>query len=69
MDENSKITTYEAGYQELNSIIETLEKGDQSLEKTLELVSRAKVLLDYCGSQLKQAQKQLEVLQTDSDIC
>ena len=69
MDQTSKITTYEAGYQELNSIIETLEKGDQSLEKTLELVSRAKVLLDYCGSQLKQAQKQLEVLQTDSDIC
>lgn len=69
MDENGKITTYEAGYQELNSIIETLEKGDQSLEKTLELVSRAKTLLDYCGSQLQEAQKQLEVLQADSDIC
>lgn len=69
MDEANKISTYEAGYQELNSIIETLEKGDQSLEKTLELVSRAKTLLDYCGHQLKEAQKQLEILQTDSEIC
>ncbi len=68
MDEVSQISSYEAGYQELNSIVETLEKGDQSLEKTLELVSRAKVLLDYCGSQLKEAQKQLEILQTDSEI-
>ncbi len=69
MNEVSRAQTYEESYQELNVIIDTLERGDQSLEKTLQLVARAKVLLDYCGNQLKEAQKQLEILQADSEIC
>lgn len=69
MNEVSQAQTYEESYQELNVIIDTLERGDQSLEKTLQLVARAKVLLDYCGNQLKEAQKQLEILQADSEIC
>lgn len=69
MEGTSKTQTYEASYQELNAIIDTLEKGDQSLENTLKLVARAKELLDYCGCQLKEAQEQLEILQSDSEIC
>ncbi|MGM9992944.1 MAG: exodeoxyribonuclease VII small subunit [Candidatus Bruticola sp.] len=64
MKDQDQALSYEAAYQELETIVSNLEKGEQSLEETLKMTTRAKELFDYCTDQLKEAQEQLEILQS-----
>lgn len=56
--------SYEEAVARLKEIIALLETDEQSLETTLVLMAEGKVLLKYCSDQLKEAENQLEILQS-----
>lgn len=55
--------TYEAAYQELQTIIAALERGEQTLEEALKLYERGQALVKRCMTLLDQAELQVQILQ------
>lgn len=55
--------SYEAAFQELQSIVAALESGDQTLEEALALYERGQALVRHCSTLLEQAELKVQVLQ------
>lgn len=66
MDKNdTKITSYEAAYQELMEIVQDIENGDISVDVLSEKVKRASVLLKYCKEKLHQTEVDVDQILKD----
>ncbi len=55
---------FEAALAELESIVAKMEAGQLSLEDSLAAYRRGATLLQYCQSKLKDAEQQIEVLES-----
>jgi exodeoxyribonuclease VII small subunit len=58
--------TFEAALAELESIVAAMEAGQLTLEKSLSAYKRGAELLQFCQSQLQDAQQQVKVLEANS---
>lgn len=53
---------FEKSLERLEEIVAKLEKGDLTLEESLKLFEEGTKLSKYCGEQLNQAQRKVEIL-------
>ena len=58
---------FEDALQKLESIVKELEEGDLSLENSLARYEQGIRLSRFCNTKLEEAQKRIELLQTDED--
>ena len=63
---SDKPLTFEAALSELESIVAAMEAGELALEKSLSAYKRGAELLQFCQSQLQEAQQQVKVLEANS---
>ncbi len=61
-----KPLTFESALAELEGIVAAMEAGELTLERSLAAYKRGAELLQYCQSQLKDAQQQVKVLEAGS---
>lgn len=58
--------TFESALAELESIVAAMEAGQLTLEKSLSAYKRGAELLQFCQSQLQDAQQQVKVLEANA---
>ncbi|TDI35871.1 MAG: exodeoxyribonuclease VII small subunit [Acidobacteria bacterium] len=58
---------FEDALKTLEAIVRELEQGDLSLEKSLARYEHGVGLARFCNSKLEEAEKRIEVLQTNED--
>ena len=63
---SDKPMTFEAALSELEGIVAAMEAGQLTLEKSLTAYKRGAELLQFCQSQLQEAQQQVKVLEANS---
>ncbi len=58
--------SYELALQELETLLASLENGQLPLEQSIEAYRRGTQLLEYCQSQLADAEQRIKVLENGS---
>ena len=58
----TKVSTFEAGLEQLEAIVKEMESGDLPLERALELFERGTKLSEACRKQLEEAETRIEIL-------
>jgi exodeoxyribonuclease VII small subunit len=53
-------TTYEAAYNELNTLIEEIENGEISVDILAEKVKRATILIQFCKDKLRSTEMDVQ---------
>jgi len=60
--EELKVKDFETALKTLEDIVGKLETGDLTLEKSLELFEEGVKISRFCGSQLQEAERKVEIL-------
>lgn len=60
--------TFEAAFSELEQMVSKLEDGGLTLEESLAVFERGRVLADYCGQQLEEAELQVRQATPEGDV-
>jgi exodeoxyribonuclease VII small subunit len=58
----AKVSSFEAGLEQLEAIVKEMESGDLPLERALELFERGTKLSEACRKQLEEAETRIEIL-------
>ena len=58
----TKVSSFEAGLEQLEAIVKEMESGDLPLERALELFERGTKLSEACRKQLEEAETRIEIL-------
>lgn len=59
--------SFEEGIKRIEHIVEALESGEISLEESIKLYRDGVEILDYCSNKLNDAEKQVMILQKNSN--
>ena len=67
MTDDVKPKDFEDALEKLEGIVKELEEGELSLEKSLERYEQGVRLARFCNSKLEEAEKRVEMLQTNDE--